>query len=75
LIVAIHRFLAESNGYLLMVQLEDAAREEEQPNLPGTDEHPNWRRKLGRSLEELPDDPLVRAIAAVMSATSRSGRR
>lgn len=75
LIVAIHRFLAESNGYLLMVQLEDAAREEEQPNLPGTDEHPNWRRKLGRSLEELPDDPLVRRIAAVMSATSRSGRR
>lgn len=75
LVVAIHRYLAESPGYLLMVQLEDAAGEEEQPNLPGTDEHPNWRRKLGLSLERLLDEPVVRRIVAAMAATGRSARR
>ena len=75
LVVAIHRYLAESPGCLLMVQLEDASGEEEQPNLPGTDEHPNWRRKLRPSLEELPDQPMVRRLAAVMAATGRSARR
>jgi len=75
LVAAIHRYLADSPGYLLMVQLEDAAGEEEQPNLPGTDEHPNWRRKLGPSLEALPDQPMVRRFAAVMAATGRSAWR
>ena len=46
--MAVHRFLASTPGNLVMVQLEDAFGEEEQANLPGTDEHPNWRRKLGR---------------------------
>lgn len=55
-----------------MVQLEDMAGEEEQPNLPGTEEHPNWRRKLGRTLEELPDEPLVRQTALMMAAAGRS---
>ena len=75
LVVAIHRYLAKSPGYLLMVQLEDAAGEEEQPNLPGTDGHPNWRRKLGTSLEELVDRSLVQGIAAAMTQSGRSARR
>jgi 4-alpha-glucanotransferase len=58
-----------------MVQLEDALGEAEQPNLPGTLEHANWRRRLGRSLEELPSVPLVGAIAAAMTAAGRSFRR
>ena len=75
LVVAIHRYLAETPGYLLMVQLEDALGEEEQPNLPGTDEHPNWRRKLGRSLQEFADEPLVRQLAEVMATAGRDRRR
>jgi 4-alpha-glucanotransferase len=75
LVVAIHRYLALTPGYLVMVQLEDAAGEEEQPNLPGTDGHPNWRRKLGSSLERLLEEPVARRIAAVMTATGRSARR
>jgi 4-alpha-glucanotransferase len=75
LVVAIHRYLALTPGYLVMVQLEDAAGEEEQPNLPGTDGHPNWRRKLGASLERLLEEPVVRRIAAVMTATGRSPGR
>lgn len=72
LALAVHRFLAGTPGQLLMVQLEDMAGEEEQPNLPGTEEHPNWRRKLGRTLEELPDEPLVRQTALMMAAAGRS---
>jgi 4-alpha-glucanotransferase len=75
LVVTIHRYLAETPGYLVMVQLEDAVGEEEQPNLPGTDGHPNWRRKLRLKLEDLPDHPMVRRIAAVMAASGRSARR
>ena len=55
-----------------MVQLEDALGEEEQPNLPGTNEHPNWRRKLPQPLEDLAEAPLVRRIAEVMAAAGRS---
>jgi 4-alpha-glucanotransferase len=75
LVLAVHRYLAETPGHLLMVQLEDALGEEEQPNLPGTDEHPNWRRKLGRSLEALAGEPMVAQIAEAMAAAGRSFRR
>jgi 4-alpha-glucanotransferase len=74
LIVAMHRYLAETPGYLVMVQLEDALGEEEQPNLPGTNEHPNWRRKLRQPLEDLADESLVRRIAEVMAAAGRNRR-
>ena len=75
LIVAVHRYLAETPGYLAMVQLEDALGEEEQPNLPGTSEHPNWRRKLRLPLEDLAGEPLVRRIAEVMAAAGRDRPR
>jgi 4-alpha-glucanotransferase len=74
LVVAIHRYLAETPGYLLMVQLEDAAGEVEQPNLPGTDDHPNWRRKLGPTLERLLEEPLAQRVVAAMAASGRSDR-
>jgi 4-alpha-glucanotransferase len=75
LVLAVHQYLAATPGHLLMVQLEDALGEEEQPNLPGADEHPNWRRKLGRSLEALADEPMVARIAEAMGAAGRSFRR
>jgi 4-alpha-glucanotransferase len=74
LALEVHRYLAATRGQLVMVQLEDALGEEEQPNLPGTLEHANWRRKLARNLEELADVPLLRAIAAAMTAAGRSLR-
>jgi 4-alpha-glucanotransferase len=75
LVAAVHRYLAKTPGCLLMVQLEDALGEEEQPNLPGTDEHPNWRRKVRVNLEDLPDLALVQRLSAVMAKTGRSSRR
>lgn len=82
LIPAVHCFLARTPGYLLMVQLEDALGEREQPNLPGTiDQHPNWRRKVPLGLEALGQAPDVRALAeavrtcrAVAAFITTSGR-
>lgn len=71
-VVAIHRYLARTNGRLLMVQIEDLVGETEQPNLPGTvTEHPNWRRKLTLPLEKFATDPRVRAIAEAAKLNGR----
>ena len=77
LVEAAHRYLALSNARLTLVQVEDATGELEQPNLPGTiDEHPNWRRKLSRPLEEILADPAFRALAAAINeARTASSRR
>ena len=73
LILAVHRFLARAPCRLLMVQLEDALGDLEQPNLPGSSEgHPNWRRRPRLAVEALADDPLVRAIAAAIAEEGRS---
>jgi malto-oligosyltrehalose trehalohydrolase/4-alpha-glucanotransferase len=51
---AVHAFLARTNAALAMVQLEDLVGQEEQMNVPGTTtEHPNWRRKLPVTLDDL----------------------
>jgi 4-alpha-glucanotransferase len=58
--LAIHRFLARSCATLMSIQIEDLAEELEQVNLPGTTtEHPNWRRRLSRSISKIFDDPAV----------------
>ncbi|WP_431859338.1 4-alpha-glucanotransferase [Azospirillum sp.] len=69
LVEAVHRYLATTAGRIVMVQIEDALGEIEQPNLPGTiDQHPNWRRRLGRTVEEIAADSGVRSLAAAVTA-------
>lgn len=54
LVAAVYRYLAKTPGRVLNMQIEDAIGEIEQPNLPGTvDQHPNWRRRLRLTLEEM----------------------
>jgi len=68
---AIHVFLARSRARLMLVQLEDAAGEIEQANLPGTsDSHPNWRRRLSVRLEQLFAGDMTR-LAALAAAARR----
>ena len=68
LIVAAHAALASSGSDLAIATLEDAARVQVRPNLPGTvDEHPNWRTALPVPIEQL-DDTLAPGIAEVMRA-------
>jgi len=55
---------------LVMLPLEDALGEPEQPNLPGTmHEHPNWRRRFAAPAAELLDNPeAAQRLAALTSA-------
>ncbi|BAI73574.1 4-alpha-glucanotransferase (plasmid) [Azospirillum sp. B510] len=66
--VAVHAFLAHTPSRIVMVQIEDAVADDEQPNLPGTvDQHPNWRRRLPCKLEELESNNDFRLIIAPMA--------
>jgi 4-alpha-glucanotransferase len=69
---AIHAYLARSQARLMLVQLEDVAGEEEQANLPGTtDAHPNWRRRMSRTLEEILSGPELARVASLMARERR----
>ena len=60
---AIHAYAAGTASQVMLVQMEDALRIEDQANLPGTvDEHPNWRRKLPLSLEAQPADATLESL-------------
>ncbi len=76
LMEAVHRYLATTAGRIVMVQIEDALGEIEQPNLPGTiDQHPNWRRRLGVGVEEIAGDERVKSLAATVSAARGPSRQ
>jgi 4-alpha-glucanotransferase len=67
------RYLARSPSALMFVQLEDLLGDPEQPNLPGTiDEHPNWRRRLPVTVDELARHPALHRLAAVINGTGRA---
>lgn len=69
LVDAIHGWLASTPSRLMMVQPEDWIGTVEQCNVPGTvDEHPNWRRKLGLSIDELRADAAGERLAHVLAA-------
>jgi 4-alpha-glucanotransferase len=64
---AIHAYLARSQARLMLVQLEDVVGEEEQANLPGTtDTHPNWRRRMTRTLEDVLAGAELTRVAALV---------
>ena len=77
--VALHGFLARTPARLIGISLADAVGERRTQNQPGTvDEYPNWRVPLGDLegrpvlLDDLPDDPRVRAaVAPVLAAVQR----
>jgi (1->4)-alpha-D-glucan 1-alpha-D-glucosylmutase len=57
------RYIARAPSALTAIQFEDAANEVSQANMPGLEEgHPNWRRRLSKTVEELtgPDGQLAR---------------
>jgi 4-alpha-glucanotransferase len=66
------RFLADTPARLLVIAMEDVLGIADQVNLPGTvNEHPNWRRRLSVTLEDLDDHPVLRGIADIMRAAGR----
>jgi 4-alpha-glucanotransferase len=70
---AAHAFLASSASAITMVQIDDITQETTPVNVPATStEHPNWRRRLSMSLEEMEDDPRFHALTRVLNETRAS---
>jgi 4-alpha-glucanotransferase len=66
---AAHAFLARTPSVLAMAQIDDLTDEVEPVNVPATsDEHPNWRRRLSMTLEELAARPSFIDIAEIFRA-------
>lgn len=71
---AVHRYLGRTTGRIVMMQIEDALGEIEQPNLPGTtDQHPNWRRRLAVAVEDLAGDDGLQAMATAVRRGREEG--
>jgi 4-alpha-glucanotransferase len=69
------KFLAVTPSRLVVISMEDALGMLEQPNLPGTvSEHPNWRRRLPASLDQLAGEPSLLAIARIMAEAGRANK-
>jgi 4-alpha-glucanotransferase len=63
---AAHVFLARTPSVLAMAQIDDLTDEADPVNVPATsDEHPNWRRRLSMTLEELAAWPRFIDIAEI----------
>jgi 4-alpha-glucanotransferase len=74
LAVAIHRFIARTPSRLVAASADDLTNALDQVNIPGTvDEHPNWRRRLGVSLEEIAAHPLFAAVTAALREERAKG--
>jgi 4-alpha-glucanotransferase len=70
LVAALHRFLAGTPAMLVAATLEDAVAARDRPNVPGTTvERPNWSLPLPVLLDDLPGDPRVRRLAAILSSS------
>jgi 4-alpha-glucanotransferase len=75
-VVALHRMLARSPASLMVLQIEDALGAIEQANLPGTiDQHPNWRRRLERSIAELARARRLQEFAAAIASDRPQNRQ
>ncbi len=62
---AIHVYLARTPAWLVLANVEDVIGARAQTNVPGTvDQHPNWRRKLIPTVEELIRDDRFEQLAA-----------
>jgi 4-alpha-glucanotransferase len=69
---AVAGFLARTKSRLLAISLEDLLGVIDQPNIPGTvDEHPNWRRRLPLSIDEM---AAAIDVAALKTATRERTR-
>jgi 4-alpha-glucanotransferase len=72
---AAYEFLAHTRSVLVVAQLDDMTGEVDQVNVPGTsDEHPNWRRKYRKTLEDLASEHSPWRIVEALTALRGRGR-
>lgn len=68
-------FLGATPAPLAMLPIEDAIGILEQPNLPGTiDTHPNWRRRLQDTVDNILGQPAVAHRLALLRRARNGGR-
>ncbi len=69
-------FLVSTPARLVVLNQEDLFLEPDQQNLPGTTtQYPNWKRKMGYTLEQLSEDPRAGELAGrYREWIKRSGR-
>jgi 4-alpha-glucanotransferase len=71
---AVHVFLARSRSFLAVAQIDDITDELEPVNIPSTSaEHPNWRRRLALTLEQIEHAPRLDSLARLMNSTRGIG--
>ncbi len=71
---ALHTLLAGSDAELMLLNLEDLWLETEWQNMPGTvDEHPNWRRRLRMTLDEMTGSNDLGAMLERLTRLRESG--
>jgi 4-alpha-glucanotransferase len=72
---AIAAFLAQTPSRLVVIALDDVLGALEQINVPGTvDQHPNWRRKVPVTLEDLEGNESLRRLGEVFAQQGRGFR-
>ena len=72
---AFHAYIAQTPAMVLMVQFEDLLGQLGQANLPGTThQHPNWKRRLSLTIEELAQDPRAAALASLLASFRGRGQ-
>ncbi|MBI3687557.1 MAG: 4-alpha-glucanotransferase [Actinobacteria bacterium] len=71
IVVALHRLLAQTPCRVVLASPGDVLGEVRQPNISGTaaSQYPNWRIPLPIRLEELCEDPRLRRVADILSAS------
>jgi 4-alpha-glucanotransferase len=68
-------YVAATPSPLAIITLEDLLADREQPNLPGLDGHPNWRRRLSHDIEfALRDAATRRRIQRISDIRSEQRR-
>lgn len=64
--------LSQSPSRILAISIDDLLGVVQQPNIPGTiDEHPNWRRKLPSSIDEIGETVDASALRATLAERCR----
>lgn len=72
---AVIGWLCSTPSALMLLNEEDLTKEMEQQNLPGTTlEYPNWKRKMGLSLEEIGGAKAAGFVAMFRTWLEKSGR-
>ena len=72
-LAAIAHFLGRTPSRLVAIALDDVVDAVEQINIPGTfDEHPNWRRRLPVSLDDLERNNNLKVVADAFAQSGRS---